>query len=63
MIRRRNQLKDYIQEQLKEIKKRDYYGQRTPRGYGLSKIQAEILETLFQSNEQQIQNTAMQMKE
>ena len=50
-------------DQFKQIKKRDYYGQQSPRGSGLTSIQAEILETLFHSNEQIIQNNSMKMKE
>ena len=61
-IGQRNQLKEHMYEQFKEAKKREYYG-RSPRGQGLSNIQAEILETLFHSNEQVIQNNTMKMKE
>lgn len=63
LIRKRNQLKEHMYEQFKQAKKRDYYGQKSPRGHGLTNIQVEILETLFHSNEQIIQNNTMKMKE
>ena len=63
LIRDRNQLQELINEHHREAKRRDYYGQKTNRASALTKIQVEILETLFQSNLQQIQNTAMQVKE
>ena len=38
LIRKRNQLKEHMYDQFKQAKKREYYGQKSPRGHGLTNI-------------------------
>lgn len=38
LIKKRNQLKEYMYDQFKEAKRRDYYGHKSARGLGLTNI-------------------------